>query len=515
MNEKEWALQYTDDQYLTKRELVQAMHTSLVDGYWLDIRAYRGKNAQPLPHRTISNQRFWLCMSVGVRAKIATFEDSLTHLLGVVGKIDDPKVKEEIIRSFLLTCLSEAAKFSKTNISPLSIKALLNGTYHENNSDHLPIISYLKTLRYFLSKDPSKPDADFLGEAYGSLLGEEELTKFYRNFDFDQSASRARFMTGGDFRYAPFEAIEPLMNEFFVFAEDEHVSMAPRAAGSLYFLDLVKPFGEKNQELAALLAKAIIAKGTGSNLAFLLPFEALLEPGTRYDSLFLETQHSGDLTYIVLQAIDVLTPLLASFESQIKEIRVAAYRSEMRPLSPEEQTIADERKTPVPPTQMSLLEEKPTPSEEPKQVVPPSIEPIVQAKAEISEPTPVVAPPESKPVAKPVSPKPVQPPLPKADIGGSLAIQAPEATLSEKEIKEYIQYLLESNPNLNKNQATFLSNHCTMGHYYTIQQFKKDARCAYETARTSMDKLAHEGYYEKKQLKNKFVYTPVKQGEKN
>jgi hypothetical protein len=487
----------------------------LVDGYWLDIRAYRGKNAQPLPHRTISNQRFWLCLSVGVRAKIAAFEDGVNHLLGLVGKIDDPKVKEEVFRAFLLTCLTEAAKFSKTNISPLSIKALLNGTYHENNSDHLPIISYLKTLRFFLSKDPSKPDADFLGEAYGALLGEEELTKFYRNFDFDQSASRARYMTGGDFRYAPFEAIEPLMNEFFLYVEDEHVSVAPRAAGSLYFLDLVKPFGEKNQELAVLLAKAIIAQGLGNKLAFLLPFEAVLEPGTRYDSLFIETQHSGDLTYVVLQTIDVLNPLLVSLESQIKDIRVAAYRSEMRPLSPEEKTIADSRKASVPPKQMSLLEEKPTPPEEPVEVAPAVIEPVVPVKPVVVEPQIVVAAPEIRPVEKPVGPKPAAPSLPKVEVEATLAIPAPEAGLSEKEIKEYIQYLLESNPNLNKNQATFLSNHCTMGHYYTIQQFKKDARCAYETARTSMDKLAHEGYYEKKQLKNKFVYTPVKQGEKN
>jgi hypothetical protein len=85
--------------------------------------------------------------------------------------------------------------------------------------------------------------------------------------------------------------------------------------------------------------------------------------------------------------------------------------------------------------------------------------------------------------------------------------------LSDKEIKEYTQYLLETNPALNKNQASFLANHCTMGRYYTIQQFKKFTRCAYETARTSMDKLAQERYYSKLQVKNKFVYTPIKKGE--
>ena len=85
-------------------------------------------------------------------------------------------------------------------------------------------------------------------------------------------------------------------------------------------------------------------------------------------------------------------------------------------------------------------------------------------------------------------------------------------SLSKSEIKDYIRYLLETNPNLNKKQATFLANHCTPGRFYTIQQFKDFASCVYETARTSMDKLAQEGYYEKLQFKNKFVYSPVKKG---
>jgi hypothetical protein len=520
MSEKEWALQYTDEQYLTKRELAQALHTSLVDGYWLDVRSYRGKNAHPLAHRTISNQRFWLCLSAGVKAKIAAFENELNHLLGLVEKIDDPKVLAEVERAFLFDSLTSMAKIEKIAISSLSIKALLNGTYHEDNPAHAPVIAYLKTLRAFLAKDPEKPDADFLGEAYGSLLGEEELTKFYRTMDFDQSASRARYMTGGDFHYAPHEAVEPLMNEFFAFLLEDDIALSSRAIGAIYFLDLVKPFWEKNQELAILLAKAVMAEGPYKSLAFLLPFEAVLEANPRYESLYLETQHSGDLTYIVAYAMDLLMPLLASLESDIKGIRVEAYRSEMRPLSPEEKTLAEAQKPA--PTQMSLLDEAITPVEKKPEPVLKPAEPKPASVA--AEPKPVLKPIELKPVeVKPVEPKPVAPkkettkepvaPSEEAE-ANELAIEAPEAALSDKEIKEYVQYLLESNPSLNRNQAAFLANHCTMGHYYTIQQFKRSARCAYETARTSMDKLAREGYYEKKQLKNKFVYTPVKQGER-
>ena len=86
------------------------------------------------------------------------------------------------------------------------------------------------------------------------------------------------------------------------------------------------------------------------------------------------------------------------------------------------------------------------------------------------------------------------------------------ANRADKEAKEYVLYLLETNPSISKKQAQFLSTHCTVGRYYTIQHFKSYCKVAYETARTSMDKLAALGYYEKLQVKNKFVYTPVLKG---
>ena len=105
------------------------------------------------------------------------------------------------------------------------------------------------------------------------------------------------------------------------------------------------------------------------------------------------------------------------------------------------------------------------------------------------------------------------PNVPKIDELSAVPSNFKEERLSEKEVKEYARYLLETNPSLSRNQANFFANHCTVGRYYTIQQFKKECKTAYETARTSMDKLAKEGYYEKRQVKNKFVYTVKSKGD--
>ena len=69
---------------------------------------------------------------------------------------------------------------------------------------------------------------------------------------------------------------------------------------------------------------------------------------------------------------------------------------------------------------------------------------------------------------------------------------------------------MEMNPNLSHGQAYFYARHCTIGMYYTVDQYKKCVGCAYETARSSMNNLVLLGYYKKELLKKKFVYLPVK-----
>ncbi len=90
-----------------------------------------------------------------------------------------------------------------------------------------------------------------------------------------------------------------------------------------------------------------------------------------------------------------------------------------------------------------------------------------------------------------------------------LAVSFIPEELDEKAASRLEKHLLEMDPRLKKGQAHFYARHCTLGMYYTIEQYRKAERCVYETARTSMDKLAEYGYYEKKEFGKKYVYTPV------
>lgn len=522
------AIRYTDEIYATPAQVGKSLHMVVYDDFWKQILAYREDNKVVLPFGKIKGQPFYFTLTQPIRIKIQNFESKIKDFLSLSRSMLLSKEKET--RSILLSpLLKEGAILEKSNINDLSIKMLLNSLYKESDNNHTPVVNYLSSLDYYLSQTPSSPNDDFLAGAYQRVLGQEELMDFYREKDFDNKVAYLTYIRDPDYPYAPHDLVEDLMESFIGWLEtDEFTPAFVHAFMAANYLYYIKPFSQRNSLMASLLAKEAIAADTGFSEAFVLPFELLLKDSFRNSDAYKESKARCDMTYALFEAINVLTPYIDSVTEQLKNLRISQYKEEYSVLGDEEKKIAEkiEKEEPKGPTQLSFLD-----VEEPKE------------ETSTSKPSPIVE--ETKPVEKPlpkleetprmeerVEPSPViettkpaetekptvsqkEEEKSKIPVVSSLSNQgesSPKDSLSKSEIKDYIRYLLETNPNLNKKQATFLANHCTPGRYYTIQQFKDFASCVYETARTSMDKLAQEGYYEKLQFKNKFVYSPAKKG---
>lgn len=91
----------------------------------------------------------------------------------------------------------------------------------------------------------------------------------------------------------------------------------------------------------------------------------------------------------------------------------------------------------------------------------------------------------------------------------SFALPEFPTSKSETEVEILSKKLLTVYPQLKKKQAHFYAGHCQIGLNYTIEQFRKEEKTVYETARTSMEDLANRGFYKKLQIGKKFVYTPM------
>lgn len=512
--ETNFAYLYTDEQYLSKRELQTALKTTLVDSYWKAILNYRKEYQVPLGFRAANNKPYYLVLTPAIKDKIQDCFASLARLVNQVKKANSLEMEKALEKVLLFPSLSAVNDTfaSDERSSELAIKAMINGTFRDQlDGKDKNMYTFYRTLCDVYEKEPVKNDDDFLADIYGDLLGERDaLTKWYRAGNFDNRIPKNyQYEQNAVFPYAPAERIEPMMEEFAGFTEKENlVSPLAKALISLFYFVSVKPFESKNEEIATLFALNTLAfEGGLGKEAFLLPLSTtLLKEPFLEDEYFIGSQKAGDLTYYLLRSVNSLSSLASSLKKELDDIILSSYDKEANYLTEEEEK-ASKKEEPKEIVQGSLFEEEEEKEEkEPLQDILPT--PI---KTEEKKEFTTLLPKEKGKSVPTISKEEML----RANNDGVIAIKKKETHLSDKEIKEYARYLQESDYTLNKTQASFLANHCIVGHYYSIQQYKKFARCAYETARTSMEKLAERGYYKKLQVKNKFVYTPVQQTEKH
>ena len=382
---------------------------------------------------------------------------------------------------------------------------MANLIYRDAQPGHEGVLAYRDFMRERIGTDFEDPDA-FLADVYAAMCGVEELVSFYRLEDPNVPFGMTSYAG-----FAPHEEIERLMEEFAVFVKSETLDEVEKALLCLYFIVYVDPFVAHNPLMAVIFAKKMLQDSLLGEAALLLPLEEVLIPTTEQRAAFLEAQKNGDFTYAFLFMIEKVTPLLDNLLDIFVSVRREAYKKEYASI-PQEQPIEEapkmveaEASAPLHPVEEVHSEPAPVLEtiEEEEEVEEEEEEPVTDIYVEEDEE-------EDNPKKKAFESVPELETLPAA----SYSVFAPKASLSDKEVKMAARYLLETHPQLNKQQALFFASHSTLGRYYTVQDYKKTMKVAYETARTSMDRLAAVRLFRKYRIKNKYVYTPSKPGEK-
>ena len=488
---KETSIVCTDERYMTPNDVKDYFKTSLVDYHWRRISEYRKQHAKQLVLRDIKNRCFSLTLSPAISQKMQDFSALLERFSERVnGFMSNAGFLEAFRKDAFLPLLKASAVLEGKNIPELNLKAMLTGMYRENNPDHTTILGHLAFLDSLLDGETPSFGEDLFASILGGLNGNAELVSFYR-----ETNSRSRFMmnTASDIiEECPWDLIEGKMSDLFSSIDHENIPVIAKTFLIAYFVSYIKPFAAHNDLIAALAAKAYLSgEGYGKAVAF-LPLENLMKKSDKKKDICDSVQLFSDITYFVCYGMEQMTLALSSLlDAATRTVRIVLDEEKNR-LTPSDIAPTPTKTEPIP-------EPEPIKAAEPVKETPPS-----QNSPELSQKKAPTTPQEQS--VPTLSSLPIE-------TAGQLALNPPKSPLSDKEIRETARYILETNPNIRKPQALFFASHCTVGSYYTIQDYKKHARCVYETARTSMDNLAKEGFYRKLKFKNKFVYTPIKQGE--
>ena len=483
------AMRFTEDKYATKNEVARELKITSVDTFWANILAYRSSFYHYLTVRTIEKKMFLFCGCPAVNASVNNLEMKLIRVNREYGMLSpQSKGTRQLAQTFERKILNILNELEQLQVGDDFIDSVLRKEVVSAIPSNMLLVNYINALNYIKKSYVNAIDEDFLASLYAKLLGTEELTEFYRTND-DRNPEN-RVLIDRIYTSAPWNVIDTMMNSLFTFINTSTLSSSLKAIVVYFYNNYVKPFSRYSEEIAILMAKAVLAHEAFGETVVDLPLEQLmLLSSEEIARIYVEVQKTADVTYFVNYATKHLSQYFENFldeiaKSKVNEMRTDFYQvdekeEEIELPAPEEAKVETIDLFAASEQNEEKAEEKPAP------------QPVVN-----SEPAPQVEQPKKKTVKV-------------TYVQEELAVAYIPVALDEKQAVLLEQDLLERDPELKKGEAKFYARHCTKGKKYTIAQYKKSLRCAYETARTSMDHLAELLYYRKEKVKNKYVYIPV------
>ena len=488
MGSNDIAVRFTENYYATKNEVSRELKISVIDGVWDKILSYRAPFCHYLTIRNVDKNQLRVCLCPTISSNLNTVEAKLLRVISEANKLNTVNSdKQYFYQSSLVKALQNLALANMANCDEEHVRKVVLGQVQDRD-----LQNYLSALRFVEQRYVNSINDDFLAELYSRITGNSELTSFYRSTDLEDLNSSA--IISRVYKCAPVALIEPMMNSLFNFVEKSSVSPLCRALISYYYIQFVKPFSKYNNEIAVLFTKAVLAHHSVGEFAAYLPLEAILnENESEMSKLSHEVQVTSDVTYFLTFALKFADKEFGKMLDSLAEYSTKIIKNDFFQLD-EEPRVQE---------QISLFEEPapapaPQPAPAPTPVAEPAPEPVKEVK-----PVAVEAPKKEETPKVEVKTSPV------VEKPAGIAVSYIPEELDEKTAQRLEKHLLELDPRLKKGQAFFYARHCTLGMFYTIDQYKKATKCVYETARTSMDKLVEFGYYQKSPFGKKFVYTPV------
>ncbi len=503
MANNELAIRFTENNYATKQEVSKELKMSLIDNIWSNILSYRSNFNRYLSVRSIDRNQLLLCCCQTVTNKINIVETKLIKLMrDYMVSTSNPAKAKRFEEMELVKALEELVKEYKLSLDKNDLLNVTRGIIGPLDSSSKIISQYVDCLRYIKDRHVNPIDMDFLAELYSLLIGVKELTSFYRSKEDNNPENRV--LIDRIYTCAPTNLIESMMNSLFSFLQTSNLSGLIKAIVTYYYINYIRPFPTHSDEIAVLMAKAVLAhNGLGEFGAF-MPLEFLLTDNLELQAkIFVEVQKSNDVTYFVNYVLKVLEEKCVGLADDLVNLKAEELRSDFYRV--EEEPKAQETISYQEPVKEQPRYEEPKPVFNPA----PAPQPVVEEVKPVYQ-EPVREQPAPK-VERVEQPKPVEKKPQAVRSQDEIAISYIPPVLDEKQAARLEEHLLESNVMMKKGEAHFYARHCTLGKSYTIEQYKKCIGCAYETARTSMEHLVEMGYYTKEKVNNKkFVYSPVR-----
>lgn len=452
------AIRFCNEKYCTKKEVQDTLKIPMIDNIWNGILEYRSSFMYRLTLKHFNGFEYSVCLTPNLAGRINSFERKLIKSMTKYSKLESTNSHYVLRKKAFKSILEEIAKIYNINVQDNLIENIITGNVSVLPPDALILNRYYSCLKFI--------EENFLGEVSeetflkfnGLLTGDSEQSTFRTN-EIENNYNKV--LINKVYLGIPVSSIDGTMSNLVDFIHNSNTSLFVKAVCAFYAFYYIKPFETYCEEVGILLLKLILANNDVESVASLFNFEQILNNRDELENVVIETQKTRDLTYLVQYFLDKSEVYAENFLDEIARTKAEVISHEVY----KEDSDTDEEIEPTYDNAPTInLNRVPQPENQQTQL----------------------------------------------NYVSQVAIGDIPVGLSEQEATRLEMRLKEMNPNLSNGEAFFYARHCTLGMCYTISQYKKELGCAYETARSSMDKLVYLGYYRKELLKNKFIYTPVR-----
>ncbi len=467
MANNDLGIRFSNNIYATRQDVMTQMKIPIVDNIWKQICDYRNYFHIILSLKHIDGNSYSVCLTPIISQKINELERKLMRAMINYSNLNKAN-KIEFSKACYHDILSSIAKKYNSSGDESIIDKIIDKDYDSVQPKDTILCNYLTTLEYIGNNYIQEINEDFFGTMYSILLGTSDLTEFYRNNEIDNSYNKV--VINKVYIGLPVNAIEPSMNTLINFVKNSTCSLFVKACSAYYYIYYIRPFEYYSEEMGCLLFKEILKLNDVEEVAPLFNFEKIFNNREENEKMIIESQKTHDLTYFINLMLNKFNAYLDEFLNKL---------------------VLEKKKQIIDENYVSDEEETTSKSSE--------------QKSQVKESSSSSVAPTNSNTTQQVNAYNVP-----INYTQNIAITNLSEGLTEDQAQKFETHLKEKYPDLSQSQAYFYARHCTLGMKYTIAQFKKALNCAYETARTSMDGLVSLGFYRKENLKNKFIYIPVK-----
>ena len=464
MSANEMGVRFSSEtKYATKKQVSKELNIGIIDSIWSNIVLYRSSFSTNLNLKNVEHSAYIFVQTPYISKLVNQFETKLTKIVLQYARIVSEKQVQALeVISYGKCLTSLGLKFNQVFSDYNYFRRLILGDLSTISPKEIIFLNYLNTMRRVKQGGYGEINIDYIAKLYSLISDNHELTSLYRSDDLIEM--NRVVLVNSDFKAAKPNQIEPMMELLYEFLNDDNYNVSVRALVAAYYINEIIPFELFSEEIAIAVLKSVFRIFGFGEVCVFINFELLLRGNEELTNAILEVKRTNDITYYVDAALRLLSPQL---DAIINDLDLASL-----------ETVKEERFLPEEDYIIGKL-----PVSEDSNEVPDCLQSSRNSDS-ISEV--------------------------EFETTRDTAIQSFAIGFNEREAQLLEQHLIESDPRLKKTEAHFFARHCTMGKFYTIDQFKKALNTAYETARKSMDGLVAYGYYRKEAIKNKFIYTPIR-----